>query len=335
AKHDSLELWLAHQFHLPPDPNDPDLKRRTKVYQSVVGCLNWLTTCTCPDLAPDLTFLASYMQAPSVQHYRSVTHALKYTYLTAEYGISFPIPTRLQQSTSSTMIKRCTRMLLPRPPPNLMAYSKACWGEQFSNTIPNGTPVKIFEFHSLSCYLICRCGGPMPWRSIRYEQTALSSCEAEIIATNECIVHLLSICHRMADLGMPDTALTTYVYKNNRGAVDWSKNIMNKGIKHFNPQGVRKVHTYSDASVTHIPGEINSSDIFTKDMKDAAHVYCISDSFMVLGASFLRFSHTVPAEVGGKTPPFYSPTHVSDKNDGNTDVDEICDDADGVTGGVT
>jgi hypothetical protein len=34
----------------PPAANDPDQKRRTKCYQAVVGCINWLATCTVPTL---------------------------------------------------------------------------------------------------------------------------------------------------------------------------------------------------------------------------------------------------------------------------------------------
>ena len=44
----------------PPSPDDPNQKRRTRVYQSIVGSINWLATCTRPDVAPALTFLASY-----------------------------------------------------------------------------------------------------------------------------------------------------------------------------------------------------------------------------------------------------------------------------------
>ena len=42
---------------LPPArANDPDLKRRTKVYQGIIDPINWLTTCSRPDIAPSLPF---------------------------------------------------------------------------------------------------------------------------------------------------------------------------------------------------------------------------------------------------------------------------------------
>ncbi|KAL7547160.1 hypothetical protein ACHAWF_010478, partial [Thalassiosira exigua] len=190
---------------------------------------------------------------------------------------------------------------------------------QLRNAIPDGTPVELFK-----------------WRSIRQEQTALRSCEAEIVATNECIVDLLSIRHRMADLGMPDASTTTSVYNDNRGAVDWSKNVTNKGIKHFNlkENKVDEVHASGDAAVTHIPGEINSSDIFTKEIKDAAHFRRLCDSFMVSRGNFLRFSHTVPPEAGDKTAFFYSPAFDSHTDGGDVDVDDIRDDVDDLTGGA-
>jgi hypothetical protein len=55
----------------PLHPKDPDLKRRTKVYQAIIGSINWLATCTRPDVSPVLSFLASYSTNPSHGHYQS------------------------------------------------------------------------------------------------------------------------------------------------------------------------------------------------------------------------------------------------------------------------
>ena len=77
-------------------PDDPDLKRHTKVCQSIVGSINWLTTCTRPDIAPCLELFASYQNAPHQQHYKSAIHALKYLYSTSKYGISFHSDSTLQ-----------------------------------------------------------------------------------------------------------------------------------------------------------------------------------------------------------------------------------------------
>ena len=52
------------------DPLDPGLQRQIKVYQSIVGCIHWLATCTCPDIAPDIAFLALYRNSSHPQHYK-------------------------------------------------------------------------------------------------------------------------------------------------------------------------------------------------------------------------------------------------------------------------
>ena len=61
----------------PGDPLDPDLNRRRQVYQSIVGCINWIVTCTRPDIAPVLTLLASYSNSPHPQHYKAAVNSLK------------------------------------------------------------------------------------------------------------------------------------------------------------------------------------------------------------------------------------------------------------------
>ena len=39
------------------DHLNPDILRWKQVYQSIVGCINWLATCICPEIVPELTFL--------------------------------------------------------------------------------------------------------------------------------------------------------------------------------------------------------------------------------------------------------------------------------------
>ena len=73
----------------PVEPLDPDLLCQRQLYQIIVGLINCIITCTCPDIATALNFLASYRNAPHTQHYKSAIHALRYLTSTNEYGISF------------------------------------------------------------------------------------------------------------------------------------------------------------------------------------------------------------------------------------------------------
>jgi hypothetical protein len=59
--------------------------------------------------------------------------------------------------------------------------------------------------------------------------------------------------------------------------------------------------------VTHIPGVINASDLFTKELKDAAHFRRCRDSFMVSRSNFMAHGHCVPPhKASPDTLPYYS-----------------------------
>ena len=68
----------------PVYPLDYDIPRLGKVYQSIFGCINWIVTFPSPDIAPALTFLASYTNSPHPQHYKAAVHDLKYLMSTDE-----------------------------------------------------------------------------------------------------------------------------------------------------------------------------------------------------------------------------------------------------------
>jgi hypothetical protein len=78
------------------------------------------------------------------------------------------------------------------------------------------------------------------------------------------------------------------IYNDNQAAVDWAASCINKGTKHINLREnyVCKRHQRGITKVTHIPGVINASDLFTKEMKDAAHFRPYRDSFMVSKSVF-------------------------------------------------
>ena len=158
-------------------------------------------------------------------------------------------------------------------------------------------------------FAVCRTGGPLAWKSIRQNQTALSSCEAEIVATNECTTELQSLRYRDQDLGMSDAFERTTVYNDNKAAVDWAAACTNKGTKHINLREnyIRELHQSGITKVTHIPGVVNASDLFTKELKDQAHFRRCRDSFMVSLTNFNTSGHILPSHHQNKEDlPYYS-----------------------------
>ena len=140
-----------------------------------------------------LTFLASYRNYPHPQHYKAAVHALKYLTITNEYDISF-------HSKSSAKIQAFnnfphhhdreayTEATTPSTSEchQLTAYCDANWGGKFGSAVEDCNPLELFKFRSLSGFLIYFSCGPIAWKSIRKNQTALSSRESEIMATNKC-----------------------------------------------------------------------------------------------------------------------------------------------------
>ena len=74
--------------YIPPvDPLDPDIPRQRQVYQIIFVCINWLATCTRPEIAPSLTFLSSYSNSSQPQHYKAAFNDIKYLTSTNEYDM--------------------------------------------------------------------------------------------------------------------------------------------------------------------------------------------------------------------------------------------------------
>eukprot|EP00956_Cyclotella_meneghiniana_P016782 scaffold26800_cov39-Cyclotella_meneghiniana.AAC.1 len=191
----------------------------------------------------------------------------------------------------------------------LTSFSDACWGGQFGNAVLDGTPLELFKFRSISGYVICRSGGPISWKSIRQNRTSLSSCEAEIVATNECMTELEHIRHRAIDLHMPEANDKITVYNDNDACVQWSASVTNKGTKHMNLKEnyVREAHQLGLAEVKHIPGVINTSDLFTKELRDGAHFRRCRDSMMVSRINFEKYGHVMPSHRQNKEDlPYYN-----------------------------
>ena len=108
---------------------------------------------------------------------------------------------------------------------------------------------------------------------------------------------------------MADAFDRTTVYNDNRAAVDWAASCTNKGTKHLNLREnyVRELHQNNTVKITHIPGVINASDLFTKELRDAAHFRRCRDVIMVSRSNFDRWSHVTPSHMQSKLDlPYYS-----------------------------
>ena len=110
----------------------------------------------------------------------------------------------------------------PRSPSaKIQGFCGANWSSQIGGAVADGQEeVELFNYCSVSGYLIMRCGGPIAWKAVRQERTSCSMCEAEIRVTDEAVKEILSLRYRCDDMHLPDAIGPTRLYNDNQGTVD-------------------------------------------------------------------------------------------------------------------
>ena len=256
------------------DPS-PDPSTISK-YQSLVGSLNWLSLSTRPDISAVVSMLSSYLHTASRAHFDAARHVLRYLAGTTTHGISFqstPNPILVQflgTTTISHNIATC--------------FTDSSWGPQDASAPDPRFPsqISLISTRSLGGHVVFRTGGPVSWASHREQRTSRSSCEAEILATDDGTKTVQHIRHIMMDLGLLDYLLPTPVFNNNCGCIDWAHTVATRRLRHFNirENAVRDAIIFEDITLSHIPGPHNPSDLFTKEHKDIAHFRSLVSCFL-------------------------------------------------------
>ena len=133
---------------------------------------------------------------------KAALYALHYIHSTHDFGISFTSQERQPAHTyvhyPDASDAEAYKDASPPPPGRshlLTTYSDTCWGSQIGNSVPDGTQLPLFKFHSMSSAIVYRMGGPIAWKGLRQEKTSHSSCEAEIRATNTGSKLTMEICN--------------------------------------------------------------------------------------------------------------------------------------------
>ncbi len=216
---------------------------------------------------------------------KAAPDALHYIHSTHNYGISFtsddlaPMHFYIHYPPS-TDVEAYTDAIPPTPvnSSTILSYSDACWGSQIGSAVADGTLLPLFKFCSMNGGIVFKNGGPLSWIGNRQDQTALSSCEAEICATSATskkVVDFWHLCKSLSDSGvtLTDIESPTVLYNDNDACVWWSHNMASKAAWHIQlcENSIREWVQDKTIAVRHIAGKINPVDIFTKEMRDGTH----------------------------------------------------------------
>ncbi|MBW0466951.1 hypothetical protein O181_006666, partial [Austropuccinia psidii MF-1] len=155
-------------------------------YRRGVGLLNYLVSCTRPDIAFSVSCLAQFLNAPSVEHENAFKHVIWYLKGTKSWGIT------LGDVGDNSLIR---------------AFSNADWGSNYDSRSISGSCVFYY--------------GLVGWTTSKQEVVALSSTEAEYRSISSGCQDISWLLELTNDFGL---ALKGKLLCDNQGAPPLLKN---------------------------------------------------------------------------------------------------------------
>jgi hypothetical protein len=217
--------------------------KEVRKYQALIGGLLYLATGTRPDLAFAVQKLAQYASKPNAACWDAAMRVLRYVRGTMDFGITYT-------GTGSQ-----------HEPAPLIGYCDADWGEDRQDR------------RSVSGYVFKLVGGVVSWKSQKQRTVALSSVEAEYMATTQAVKEALWWRSVLGGVGY-DVSEPIEIRSDSQGSLALAKNpVHHQRTKHidvqyhFNRQAVaqRKVQ------LGFVGTEEQAADVMTKALPRVKH----------------------------------------------------------------
>jgi hypothetical protein len=217
-----------------------------KPYREVLGSVMWAQVASRPDLSFAVNLLARFQINPGPDHWKALMHVLAYIKATLHYKISYH--------------KGTENGLKPH------GFVDADYAGDLLDT-----------GRSTGAYIFMMAGGPVSWSSKRQETVALSTTEAEYMATSRACQQAVWMFSFMSEAGL-EQPTPAVLYNDNTGSIALTKN--KKGHKkakhiHIRYHYIRERVGNGDVTVAHVPSADNLADILTKPLsRDATESQC-------------------------------------------------------------
>uniref|UniRef100_A0A6N2K712 Integrase catalytic domain-containing protein n=1 Tax=Salix viminalis TaxID=40686 RepID=A0A6N2K712_SALVM len=182
--------------------NELERKEMERIpYALVVGSLNYVQTCTRPDISFAVGMLGRYQSNPGMDHWKAAKKVLRYLQGTKEYVLTYRRSDNIE----------------------IVGYSDS----DYAGCVD--TRKSTFG------YLFLLAGGAVSWKCGKQSVIATSTMEAEFVACFEATVQALWLRNLISGLGIVDSiAKPLRIYCDNSAAVFFSKNDKySKGAKHM------------------------------------------------------------------------------------------------------
>ncbi|QRV89278.1 Retrovirus-related Pol polyprotein from transposon TNT 1-94 [Ceratobasidium sp. AG-Ba] len=236
AKPNSLPLPAGTQLDR---YNGPPLNH---TYQQDIGSLLYAALATRPDTAWSVQHLSQFSSNPGPRHKAGVKSLYRYLKGTSAYGITYH--GKLDDNQP-------------------VGYSNADWAQN------------ILDRKSISGLVFMFCGGAISWVSKKQPTIALSSMEGEYMALSLAIRHALWLRSLFWELGFPMQHPMS-IRTDNTAAIALAKDPQYHGrSKHIDIRHhfIREQITRKRVDVSHISGEQNLADLFTKALPKHRHQF--------------------------------------------------------------
>ena len=194
---------------------------KEKPYPTLAGSILYAATVTRPDLAFAASLLCRFIGKWSIEHWKAAKHMLRYIRGTTDLALTF--------DATSTAGKRA-----------LLRWADADWGGCLDIR------------RSMTGYVFSTYGGIVSWKSRRQPTVALSTTQAELLASTEAGKEAIWLRQLLADLELgPADGEPISILNDNSGAIQLAKHQhgfkLNKAFD-MRAQWIREMNTLKSLS---------------------------------------------------------------------------------------
>ena len=151
---------------LPSSMDESEQTSLTKLYQQIIGDLNWLSINTLPDISTIILLLTAHSHKPAQSHFDAARHVVKYLASTPTLGLYYTSDSNENLHAYVHFLPQDTK---------LAAFYNANWGLMDDSVPkPSAPPIEksMSSLHSLSGWLVFNSGSSIAWGCERHKNTA-------------------------------------------------------------------------------------------------------------------------------------------------------------------
>ncbi|KAL2251745.1 UNVERIFIED_CONTAM: Retrovirus-related Pol polyprotein from transposon TNT 1-94 [Sesamum indicum] len=270
-----VSIPLAAHFQLSKDQSpktDSEKAKMDKIpYSNVIGSIMYLMVCTRPDIAYAISCLSRYMSNPGTPHWEALKYLLRYLRGTIDIGITF--------SRNSDYIQ-------------LVGFVDSNYANDRDSR------------KSTTSYVFTLCGACISWKSQLQHIVALSTTEAEYIATTEAFKEAIWLDGLIKEIRFSKERLV--VFSDSQSSIQLFKNpVFHDRTKHIDVRFhfIRDIVAKDVIKLEKIKTEENPADMGTKSLPVEKFTTCTSWEgvkammmivrFTILRTKFLSFGSLV------------------------------------------